>query len=675
MTRDGNQLMARETSPFNRKPLIAAALLFGILAAGGCNIPVKRHDWSQYDGPGAEYFQREEYELPYVADPLEPVNRLTFGLTTAFVVGVADPIASGWRAIVPQPVRRSLLGTVSNATYPQRGVNHLLQGNTQAAADETKRFAINTTEGIAGLDDPAARKHGIPPQPTSTGVTLQRWGWQDSTYLVMPLRGPSTVRDALGGIGDLYLNPLAYFYIPGVGMQSGVITAEFTGIGKRYLTTQVDAYEPSRRLYLEQRRDVRHLTDAASESDNSAAVQSLGFAALRPQDPAFAGRGKTSKVRIRATGKKLPYTLWLQEQAAPVVFVLPGFGGHRLSAPSLMLAELLYNDGYSVAAISNATNFEFMRNAATTPVPGYPLIDAADTHAALEAIWRDIRSDYGNRVTGKMLVGMSLGGYHALHIAAMQRDEAKDYEAILALNPPVQLDFAAERPDEYFNALLTYPADERDDRAALALQKMAQRSRPFGQNPAPISDVEAQFLVGLSYRLALHDMIWVSRERREPDVLETRWTSLEKAAASQEILDYSLMEYAYGFLLPYLQDEANVIQSADEMFRRSDLRMVEEPLRHATTVGVLTNENDFLLSDDDLGWLRGVFGAARIRTFADGGHLGNLSEPEVRDAIAIMLQRLRNPPHSEAAAHTSVTIDRTRKSKTQPTQMMTVTTR
>ncbi|MGE3181556.1 MAG: MlaA family lipoprotein [Phycisphaerae bacterium] len=654
------------------KRVFILVISFVLVSSSACKIPVKHHDWSQYDGPGAEHFHREEYVLPYVADPLEPVNRLSFGLTTAFVVGVADPIAGGWRAIVPQPVRRSLVGAVNNATYPQRGVNHLLQGNTDAAADETKRFAINTTEGVAGLDDPAARKHGIPPQPTSTGETLQRWGWQDSTYLVMPLRGPSTVRDALGGIGDFYLNPLAYFYVPGVGIESGIITAEFTGVGKRYLTTQVDAYEPSRRLYLEQRRDVRHLTDPATESENSAAVQSLGFAALRPQNQDFASRGKTYKVRIRATGKKLPYTLWLQKQAAPVVFVLPGFGGHRQSAASLMLAELLYNEGYSVAAVSSATNFEFMRSAATTPVPGYPLIDAADTQAALDAVWRDMRNEHGNRVTGKLLVGMSLGGYHALHIAALRRDAASDYEAILAINPPVQLDYAAQQPDEYFNAFMSFPVDERDDRAALALQKIAQRSQPVDRTAAPISDTEAQFLVGLSYRLALHDMIWVSRARRDPGFLETRWTPLEKAAASQEILSYSLMEYAYGFLFPYLRDEANVIHSADEMFRRSDLRMVEEPLRNAANVGVLTNANDFLLSTEDVDWLRGLLGPSRLRLFERGGHLGNLNEPAVRDALVRLLRDLQRSANTRAPSHASVIDDRTTSTAPNRIEMMTI---
>src|SRR6185503_20740389 len=104
------------------------------------------------------------------------------------------------------------------------------------------------------------------------------------------------------------------------------------------------------------------------------------------------GRGQTRSVRIPGTGKKLNFTYWLQKKPAPMVYIVPGVGSHRLAGPALALAELVYSNGFSAVTVSSAYNYEFMERASTAAVPSYSPVDAQDLHVALTQIDRRLEA-------------------------------------------------------------------------------------------------------------------------------------------------------------------------------------------------------------------------------------------------------------------------------------------
>ena len=153
---------------------------------------------------------REEASPPSLADPLEPINRALFVFNDKAYFWVMKPVAQGYRAVVPEGVRISVRNFFSNIAMPIRFVNNLLQGKIRNSGVELARFAINTTAGIGGLFDPAKNDFHIKPREEDLGQTFGKYGLGHGFYIVLPLLGPSSLRDAAGLAGDSFLDPVNY---------------------------------------------------------------------------------------------------------------------------------------------------------------------------------------------------------------------------------------------------------------------------------------------------------------------------------------------------------------------------------------------------------------------------------------------------------------------------------
>lgn len=143
-----------------------------------------------------------------VDDPLEDFNRAVYEANTALDKAVLRPVALGYRAVVPEEGRDAVHNFLGNLREPLNFVNQLLQGDLEGAGDVAARFAINTTLGVGGLFDPATGE-GFQSHEADFGQTLGRWGVDSGPYLVLPLLGPSNVRDTVGYGVDLVSDPVS----------------------------------------------------------------------------------------------------------------------------------------------------------------------------------------------------------------------------------------------------------------------------------------------------------------------------------------------------------------------------------------------------------------------------------------------------------------------------------
>src|SRR6476659_4068597 len=132
-----------------------------------------------------------------VSDPFEKMNRSTFERNMRFNHSVIYPAAKAYHKVVPEPVRNSIDNFVSNLDEPFVFANDLLQLRLEAATTTVGRFAINSTVGVGGLFD-VATKQKLPQQSGDFGQTLYVWGMRNSPYLVLPVIGPTNVRDLIG---------------------------------------------------------------------------------------------------------------------------------------------------------------------------------------------------------------------------------------------------------------------------------------------------------------------------------------------------------------------------------------------------------------------------------------------------------------------------------------------
>jgi ABC-type transporter lipoprotein component MlaA len=625
--------------------LLVAAALFGI----GCAHTVERNDWEAYQGPGREYFLAEEVEFPEVPDPLEPFNRSMSEFNYWLLRGLVNPLATGWRWVMPQPARDALVRAITNIRYPVRLVNNLLQGKWRGAGRETQRFLLNTTLGFGGLMDVALGGADIRPSDEDMGQTFATWGWHDSTFLHLPFLGPSSFRDGLGTAGDAPLDP-TFWVSPAVGyLKSFFLAAEQVDGAMRLMRTQYDEYPLVRKLWILNRRavtaDLEHLPP-----EEGAATDTLQSVFLDFDDPWFPSRARTRRVEIPATGGALRYKIWLQRDPAPIVFILPGLGGHRDAGSSNAIAEMVFDRGFSAVTISSAFNFDFMETASTAQVPGYTPADAQDVHRALDIIARDIEKRHPGRMRAKALMGMSMGGFHAFFIAAREQNPENDFvtfDRYLALYPPTRLDYGVEQLDAYYNAPLVFPAEEREERATKILQKVVALATEHDLepgNPIPLSRVEAEFLIGVAFRLTVHDIILSTQNRNDMGVLKTPRSSWRRSSASREIFEFSFMEYFYAFVLPYYQALDPSIESPEDFFARSRLGYIESELRANDKIRVFSTQNDMLLTQGDIAWLTDVVGEENATFYPRGGHLGNLHEAEVQADVMEALADLHGVP-------------------------------
>jgi len=136
----------------------------------------------------------------YTYDPLERINRFTYRVNARFDEHVFLPVANGYRRL-PGPIRLGVHNFFHNLAEVTSTVNYVLQLRLGGGARSLGRFAINSTVGIGGLFDVAAKLR-LSSEQTGFAATLATWGAHPGPYLVVPLLGPSTLRDGIGLLGD-----------------------------------------------------------------------------------------------------------------------------------------------------------------------------------------------------------------------------------------------------------------------------------------------------------------------------------------------------------------------------------------------------------------------------------------------------------------------------------------
>jgi len=258
------------------------------------------------------------YELAK-RDPLEKVNRGAWGVNQAADKVVIKPATQVYRAVAPRPVRQGMTNAFANLTEPWSFVNNILQGKGERASRNFTRFLVNSTIGVAGLWDPAS-KMGLRSAPEDLGQTLAKWGVNGGPYLVLPLLGPSTLRDGIGSGVAAYADPVkiginhadinvwykrGYLAMYIISARSDLIESG----GDTFLQTSLDPYAAARSAYLQLREA------AISDQDDSGAPAANGI----PAPVGNAGTTPSSAAPLPGDEPATP-----QSGAQPSAAPLPG---------------------------------------------------------------------------------------------------------------------------------------------------------------------------------------------------------------------------------------------------------------------------------------------------------------------------------------------------------------
>jgi ABC-type transporter lipoprotein component MlaA/pimeloyl-ACP methyl ester carboxylesterase len=580
----------------------------------------------------------------FIDDPVEPLNRGLWEVNRGLLVGVVEPTGKVYRTVVPNRVRTSIKDFTRNITYPGRVINHGLQGRWSGAGDETLRFLCNTTVGVGGIFD-VATKWNMPKSDADFSQTFGTWGWKPQSYLVLPFLGPSDDRHALGWVADNAAEPWSYAYPYRYASHVSTYNrvTERSEDAVRLLRAESDSYTLVKYAWTYTTKDGE--PDWALKGPvDVATMQTLGAAKVGLEDPGFLGRSNVMRVRIPSTGRSLKFNCWLQRGPSPLAYVAPGLSSHRLSMSTLSVAENLYRHGFSVVTTTSVFHPEFMENASSAALPGYIAVDSRDMHVAISELDRRLEARYAGRFGKRALVGLSMGGFMALRLAAHE-DRADAgllaFDRYVAIDTPIELRAGARTVDSFKAAPMAWPAEERQGRLNNTLHKAAAIATA-GNMPdglPPFDAIESKYLIGLTFGITLRDIIFSSQRRNDMGILQAPLSSWNRESVYREIMHYSYEDYFHTFLVPYYKERGVGI---DRLVREGSLRTHEAGLRKQSKSRLLVNRNDFLLKPGDVSWLRSTFGSSRVTVFPDGGHLGNLGEPAVQKALIEALDGMGN---------------------------------
>lgn len=204
-------------------------------------------------------------------DPLEPYNRAVYRFNSDFDKAFLQPLARAYQAATPEMVDRGVTNVFANIADVTSAVNNVLQVKMSRAGSDVGRVVINSTVGVLGIFD-VATNVGLPSYKEDFGQTLGYWGVEPGAYFILPLLGPSSIRDTIGLVGDSLVDPLHQvredeIYWAAIGLRTLDQRADVLDASDILDEASLDPYSFLRDAYLQRRQALVHDGHPPAEDD------------------------------------------------------------------------------------------------------------------------------------------------------------------------------------------------------------------------------------------------------------------------------------------------------------------------------------------------------------------------------------------------------------------------
>jgi hypothetical protein len=350
------------------------------------------------------------------------------------------------------------------------------------------------------------------------------------------------------------------------------------------------------------------------------------------------------------------YSLTYQKYEAPLIFVIAGTGSSFYSSNMIFFQKVFYQAGYHVICLSSPTSMNFITTASRTSLPGNILEDARDLYRVMEMAWQQVKGRI--RVSEFYLTGYSLGGAEAAFVSKLDDERGSfNFKKVLVINPPVSLYRSAKILDEMLLAALPDGLQGWNQWFRELLEAFGEFYKTMGR-----VDMSHDFLydvyrtiykgkeprrenlatmIGTVFRISSNSMVFTSDVMTSAGVIVP--ANLELGAADS-LYDYfrvtstmSFVDYFDELLFPFYKDKLPELteQRAIEI---DSMHHIEDYLRTNPKIGLMGNEDDLILTPEDVVFLKDVFGS-RAKMYPHGGHCGNMN---YRENVADMLNFFKN---------------------------------
>jgi hypothetical protein len=330
---------------------------------------------------------------------------------------------------------------------------------------------------------------------------------------------------------------------------------------------------------------------------------------------------KPERARVPTLEKRhyLEVTYKLQPGKAPLVFIVPGLGGLAGSNTSLLLSQQMFELGYHAVTLPSPFSLAFVVGGSRSGLVGYGPTDAADLYEVMKFAIAHLEKEEDLRSSAYGLAGYSLGGLDVGFLLQLDRREQHfGFQRALMINPPIDLAYGMSVLDRFFSQGLKMPEAYRGYIFGYMMdfmQHSAQRSLDQILKDYKLKDPENRWLIGMTYRTSLTDVILASQQVNDLGILKS---SAATGSRMQEAQRLSFVDYFEKIFFP-----TTGAKELDDFLVSGSLLGLQDLLRNDPAAFVIHSADDFLLRPEDPALLEEMMGN-RLLMFPRGGHFGNI---------------------------------------------------
>jgi hypothetical protein len=312
-----------------------------------------------------------------------------------------------------------------------------------------------------------------------------------------------------------------------------------------------------------------------------------------------------------------------------------------------MLQEAFYKAGFHVISLSSPTHPNFIVTASTSSVPGVSRDDSRDLYRVMELAWQQVKKRI--EVSEFYLTGYSLGATESAFVSKLDEDKRTfNFKKVLMINPAVNLLNSVKILDQLLVESIPGGVNNFDAFYKKLMHKFAEIYRTFGHidfsdeflyevsKRFPPKDYTLEALIGISFRISSSNLVFTSDVMTQAGFIvpksEILTTPTSLTDYAKVTLRISFVDYFNGLFYPHFAAK-NPGLTKEALVESISLKSIEGYLRGAEKIGLVTNEDDIILAEGELDYLRQVFGS-RAKIYVKGGHCGNMA---YKDNIAHMI--------------------------------------